>query len=292
SVADRDLRSVVRDIIFVRDNLTSELRKKHSVENHLFIEPCEVNGVKRIDAGNLRRIPKLISDLGCKIHYNPRKIRKGGVNFIYKNIAKSVREYEELAAHNFQTFLKSYKVISKSEGEETLSRGIDIMANYFSGKEISQELNAIDDINELDNAQETPVGVCSSEPDSDEVKRFNKLNAKIVDKDNKYCGDFLACIWCKYFKVVKDADHMWKLLSYKEYVISSMERAIVNNEDPENQREFVDILSKRVNDIISFIEASKPDIVNKAKSLIETKGLHPDWEFAFPLSNIVGNSHE
>ncbi|MCA3988195.1 hypothetical protein AB4264_04010 [Vibrio sp. 10N.261.55.B8] len=292
SVADRDLRSVVRDIIFVRDNLTSELRKKHSVENHLFIEPCEVNGVKRIDAGNLRRIPKLISDLGCKIHYNPRKIRKGGVNFIYKNIAKSVREYEELAAHNFQTFLKSYKTISKSEGEETLSRGIDIMANYFSGKEISQELNAIDDINELDNAQETPVGVCSSELDSDEVKRFNKLNAKIVDKDNKYCGDFLACIWCKYFKVVKDADHMWKLLSYKEYVISSMERAIVNNEDPENQREFVDILSKRVDDIISFIEASKPDIVNKARSLIETKGQHPDWEFAFPLSNIVGNSHE
>ncbi|WP_114767264.1 hypothetical protein [Vibrio rhodolitus] len=292
SVTDRDLRSVVRDILFVRDNLTSELREKSHLENYLFIEPCEVNGARRIEAGNLRRLPKLISNLGCEIHYNPRKVRRGGVNFIYKNIAKSVREYESLAAHNFQTFLKSYKVISKSEGEETLSRGIDIMANYLSGKEISHELNAIDDINELGNAQETPAGVCSSEPDSDEVKRYNKLNSKLVDKYNKYCGDFLACIWCKYFKVVKDADHMWKLLSYKEYVISSMERAIVNNEDPENQREFVDILSKRVDEIISFIEESKPDIVNKARSLIEKNGLHPDWEFAFPLSDIVGYSHE
>lgn len=292
SVSDRDFRSVVKDILFVRDDLTSELRKKNHLENYLFIELCEVNGAKRIDVSNLRRLPKLISDLGCEIHYNPRKVRNGGVNFIYKNIAKSVREYENLAAHDFQTFLKSYKAISKLEGEDTLSRGIDIMASYFSGKEISQELNAIDDINELDNAQETPVGVCSSEPDSDEVKRYNKLNAKLVDKDNKYCGDFLACIWCKYFKVVKDADHMWKLLSYKEYVISSMERAIVNNEEPENQREFVDILSKRVDDIISFIEVTKPDIVDKAKTLINTEGLHPDWEFAFPLVDIVGNSYE
>lgn len=291
-VADRDLRSVIRDILFVRDNLTSELRKKCHFENHLFIEPCEVNGAKRIEAGSLRRIPKLISELGCEIHFNPRKVRRGGVNFIYKNIAKSVREYESLAAHNFQTFLKSYKDISISEGEETLSLGIDIMANYFSGKEICQELNAIDDANEIYNFQETPVGVCSSEPDSDEVKRYNKLNAMIVDKDNKYCGDYLACIWCKYFKVVKDADHIWKLLSYKDYVISSMERAIVNNEDPGNQRKFVDILSKRVDDIIYFIEQSTPDIVNKARSLVETKGLHPDWGFAFPLSASVGDSHE
>jgi hypothetical protein len=288
SIKDRDLKSVIRDIIFVRDNLTSELRTANHLDNYLFIEPCEVNGAKRIDVGRLRRMPRLISNLGCKVHYNPRKVRKGGVNFIYKKIAKSVRHYESLAAHNFQTFLKSYKEISKVECVDKLSDGIDIMANYFSGKEIHQELHAIDDINEIDNAQETPTGVCSSTPDSDEVKRYNKLNAKTIDKDNKFCGDFLACIWCKYFKVVKDADHLWKLLSYKEYVISTMERAIVDNEDPEAQREFIDILSKRVDDIVFFIEETKPTVVEKARSLLDSKGVHPDWEFAFPLSDVVG----
>ncbi len=288
AIKDRDLKSVIRDIIFVRDNLTSELRIANYLDNYLFIEPCEVNGAKRIDVSRLSRLPRLISNLGCKVHYNPRKIRKGGVNFIYKKIAKSVKHYEGLAAHNVQTFLKSYKEISKVECVDKLSDGIDIMANYFSGKEIHQELHAIDDINEIDNAQETPTGVCSSTPDSDEVKRYNKLNVKTIDKDNKFCGDFLACIWCKYFKVVKDADHLWKLLSYKEYVISTMERAIVDNEDPEEQRGFIDILSKRVDDIVFFIEETKPTVVAKARSLFNSKGVHPDWEFAFPLSDVVG----
>lgn len=289
AIKDKDLRSVIRDIIFVKNNLTSELRVMNYLDNYLFILPCEVNGAKRLDVKYLKKIPTLISDLGCEVHYNPSKIRKGGVNFIYKNIAKNIREYEGMADHSYQTFILHYQEVLQVESVDKISDGIDIMAKYFSGKEISQELHAVDEAKGL---QETPSGACSSGPDSDEVERYNKLNAKVIDENNKFCGDFLSCIWCKYFKVVKDADHIWKLLSYKEYVVSTMERSIVNNEEQGGQKEFIDILSKRVDHIVSFIEETKPEVVKKGKFLISAKGLHPDWEFAFPLLNVVGNDHE
>ncbi|CAI2116745.1 Uncharacterised protein [Serratia fonticola] len=282
---DSVLRSVINDIIFVRDKLTSELRATWHLDNYLFIEPCKHHGARRIEALDLRRLPKLISNAGCQVHYNPQKVRRGGVNFIYKHIARSIREYESLANHNYQTFIEKYKEISKKDTVDKLSESINIMANYFSGKTIHQELQAIDNIRDIENAQEVPTGICTSTPDSDEVQRYNKLNSKIVSAENKYCGDFLACVWCKYFKVVKDADHIWKLLSYKEYIISAMECAIVDNNDPGGQKAHTEILSRRVDDIISFVGKTRPDVLEKARFLIESHGAHPDWEFAFPLSD-------
>lgn len=277
---DSVLRSVINDILFVRDNLTSELRKMRFLDNYLFIEPCQTHGARRIESLDLHRLPKMILSMGCPVHYNPRKIRLGGVNFIYKHIARSVREHENLALHNYQTFLEKYKEISQKETTDTLSESIRIMSEYFSGKEIFHELHAIDNINNLSIIQETPTGICVSEPDSDEVKRYNRLNAKNINADNKYCGDFLACIWCKYFKVVKDADHIWKLLSYRNYIISTMERAVVKNESPEGQRAYTEILSRRVDDLIAFVAKTRPDVVSEANSLIKKHGLHADWEFA------------
>ena len=95
----------------------------------------------------------------------------------------------------------------------------------------------------------------------------------------KFCADFLGCIWCKYFRLVVDPEHVWRLLSYRDFVLQSMQSSVVGGPD-EDQQTNVDVLKGRVAEMLERLEQRSPGITGKAEMLQTQHGMHPDWAFA------------
>ncbi|TVU62268.1 hypothetical protein FQP88_12230 [Vibrio atlanticus] len=271
ALSERDTRSALTTIINYRKEVSD-----HFDSDYVFL--YEMNGqIKRESPHVLRYLSGRLLKAGCSIRFNSHKVRKGGMNYIYRRVAKTVKQHEGFANHSFETFLKYYLQINTVQSKKNMSDAAEVMSDYFSGKEVTQDINLLP-VKEMTGEQETPSGVCSAPDDSKEVVDFSKKH-RLIDK---YCGDYLACVWCKFFKIILDADHVWKLLSYKEYVLFDMERSIGDFEEIGEQRDFVRILTQRVDYIIEHVREKKPDIVKDAFTLIKNEGIHPDWSMILP----------
>jgi len=85
---------------------------------------------------------------------------------------------------------------------------------------------------------------------------------------------------------VADPDHIWKLLSYKEYVLSEMEGSVIDYENNEDQISSIRVLKERVNRIIEKVRSGYPGDVEQAEQLLSDHGMHPDWEFAISVTSV------
>ena len=87
--------------------------------------------------------------------------------------------------------------------------------------------------------------------------------------------------------MVVDAEHVWKLLSYKNYILLNMEMSVVDLDDSNHQITSINILKQRVDEIIDNLRDRNEKAVSEGFKLLEKQGMHPDWEFAFPLMTMV-----
>lgn len=218
---------------------------------------------------------------GCSVRYNSQRIRKSGANYIYREVAKDLRKYKKRMRHSFSTFLKHYKQIEEADIHATLGEAVQTMQNYFTGREISSEIIIIDKDNQ--HLQQTPTGLCASKGNDPEALQYHKEHRYLHQKtgrDSAWCSDYLACIWCKYFRTVADPDHVWQLLSYRDYVLADMSASVSNLEGNEQQKEAIEILNNRVNDILRQLGIRNPQAVEQAEEMQRNQGMHPFWSFA------------
>ena len=287
------IKSAASDLLYVRDNLTSTLRvaipADSPIGSYLFIYE-QYGELKRLDKHITTHITTRLKKSGCTLNFAPQRIRKGGMNHLYRQVQKNLRDYESSAKHDFKTFESHYYREDENQVRYTLNKATKLMGQYFTGKELSDDVIIITEPgNDL---QHTPTGECASQGSDWDSARYNKEHKKLHKENNRqnsFCADFLSCIWCKYFRLVADPEHVWKLLSYKNYVIQDMESSMVDYDDFESQRSYIIILKERINDMLSRIDDRFPGVVDQAKKLLSQRGMHPDWEFALPS---VGYSEE
>lgn len=290
SLDGRTVNSVMRDILYVRDTLTKNYRKlgDKDVQNYLFITK-EKKLVTRIDAKSIVALIKsILNRKGCSVAYNSMRIRKNGTNHLYREVAKQMRSYESAKLHTFETFIKHYQRVSETKTQQNLHSAVEVMQKYFTGREIAPEIKVlmIDD----GSTQKTPTGECDSDGNDAEAAQYSKEHRHLTSKDeNGWCSDFLACVWCKHFRTVADPEHVWQLLSYRDYVLADMSASVSDIDNNEFQQEAIDVLNQRVNAILTQVELKNAVAVKKGKELMKENGMHPFWAFAVTSVQKVGD---
>ncbi|MEZ8851808.1 hypothetical protein AB6E22_12050 [Vibrio cyclitrophicus] len=277
----RTVNSVMQDLLRVK-MLTEQYRKDHSVfKSLLFVyeEYGEIGCVKGTNATSY--INNLLEQQGCRVRYNSQRIRKSGANYIYREVAKDLRKYKKRMRHSYSTFIQHYKQLEEADTQTTLGDAVQTMQSYFTGREISSDIIIIDkDDTEL---QQTPTGLCASKGNDIEAMQYHKEH-RLLHKNNgreaTWCSDYLACIWCKYFRTVADPDHVWQLLSYRDYVLADMSASVSNLEGNEQQTEAFEILENRVNDILRQLANRDQKAVEQAQEMQRKQGMHLFWSFA------------
>ena len=276
----RTVNSVMQDLLNVKA-LTQAYRDVSSFKHLLFIyqEYGEVTPIK--GASIIAYINSLLEAQGCKVRYNSQRIRKSGANYIYREVAKDLRKYKERLRHSYSTFMKHYKQVEDANTQVTLDDAVTTMQSYFTGREISLEIIII----EQDDAdlQQTPTGLCSSKGNDLEALQYHKEHRLLHGKNGQeptWCSDYLACIWCKYFRTVADPEHVWQLLSYRDYVLADMRASVSNLDDNEQQTEAIDALQLRVEQILEQLKVRDARAVEQAQNLLKKQGMHPFWSFA------------
>lgn len=280
-----EVTNALADIEYIRDNISSQLRQ------HL-TDASKLNyrlSLYRDEKGKIRspsyvkfsaQLCEILRRYECEIPFNVQKIRKGGLNYIYKTYAKNVKDYKKAGQHSLKTFLEVYLRNDGIKSEETIASASTTMSDYFSGRPISEEIIIVTEI-PLDTKQ-TPSGRCASNGNDAESEAFNKQQQRLnrsSETESSQCGDFNACLFCKHFRVVADAEHVWRLLSYHRYVVGEMERGVSDYDNTTDQSNYVDVLNRRVETILAELSEINSDAVLTGRRLLDTKGCHEDWKF-------------
>lgn len=279
------MKSAVADLLVVRDSLTAPLRDSlpadHQFRNYVFLVVREGLGVERLGASAAKALTNYLERRGSSLTFDTKKIRKGGVNHLYRQVQKDLQAYEAAAKHNFETFESHYYRIDENQSRYTLGKAVDVMGKYFTGKEIAKEIVIITEPGH--DLQHTPVGECASSGNDAEVDRYNKDHKRLhAEKGaaSRVCADFLSCVWCKFFRLVADPEHAWKLLSYREYLLSSMESSAMEGDETDDQQFHIEILRNRVSEILERLNTISPGVTEQGELLLRNRGMHPDWSFA------------
>ncbi|CAM2990475.1 MULTISPECIES: hypothetical protein [Pseudoalteromonas] len=278
------IKSAISDLLIVRDELTADIRLQTRHGKYLFIYP-QRGQVFKLEYSSVNQLSSILRKSGCRINFVAQKIRKGGVNHIYREVNKNIKKYTDTVKHSFDVFESYYLRIDPDQSRYSLNQATKIMGDYFTGKEISSEIHIITD-ESANQHQVVPSGTCAAKADNKEANRYEKEHRKLRqitgDKGSNVCADFLSCVWCKYFRVVVDAEHIWKLLSYRNYILLGMEMSVENPNDSNDQIININILKQRVDDIIENLRQRNSKAVKDGFMLLKEQGLHPDWEFACP----------
>ncbi|NNN59235.1 hypothetical protein FKN08_24375 [Vibrio sp. 1-2 (7-a)] len=277
----RTVNSVMIDIRSVKE-LTEPYRLQMSACSHLLFIYQEFGEIYPISPNNIvSYVNLLLSNQGCRVRYNTQKVRTSGANDIYRQVAKDLRKYKQTMRHSFSTFIQNYQKIVEVDTQLTLSDAIHTMQAYFTGREISPNIIILD--NDEPNCQQTPTGLCASVGGDVEAVQYHKEHRLLHNQngqEGRWCSDYLACIWCKYYRTVADPEHVWQLLSYRDYVLEDMSASISNLEQNERQTEIIQTLRGRVADILEQLKLRNPKAVEHGINLQKKNGLHPFWEFA------------
>lgn len=278
------VRSAILDLLAVRDELTAAWREKVSSTNlfrsYVFITESK-GAIERIaPTAPTSAINNLLRERGCSLTFDTMRIRKGGMNHLYRQVQKNLHAYEQAARHTVAAFESSYYRVDENQARYTLGAAVRVMGQYFSGKEISPDIVIVTDPSHL---QHTPSGECASAGNDAEAGRYGAEHKKLFDErkiSSRFCADFLSCIWCKFYRLVADADHVWRLLSYREYVLEAMEASTIEGDETEDQQVHIGILRERINEMLARLNVVSAGAVVKGAALLAERGMHPDWQFA------------
>ncbi|WP_375186046.1 hypothetical protein [Pseudoalteromonas sp.] len=278
------VRPVIQDLIAIRDNDSKPFRNAlddgHPFKNRIFLyQSHKYDTPKALDASILTTLDELLETQGCQVSFTTQRIRKGGLNYIYRKVLSNFKKYKEAGQHSFEVFLQHYLKDDTAKSTATLTKATKVMGDYFHGRELTDDIIILTDT--PDDSRQTPNGSCVSEHDSDAAKVYDTENYKLhKENDSKttLCADFNACLFCPYYRLVADAEHVWRLLSYRAVVIDSMKASTAGFEFAEQQKENIEILSNRVNEILEKVAEISPTAPADGKRLFKEFGIHEDWE--------------
>lgn len=277
----RSVNSVMQDLLQVK-MLTEPYRMMDSPFQSLLFIYEEYGEIGCVKGSNVTPyINSLLAAQGCGIRYNSQRIRKSGANYIYREVAKDLRKYKKRMRHSYSTFIQHYKQVDEADSQATLSDAVQTMQNYFTGREICSDIIIIGSDNSK--LQHTPTGLCASQGNDVEALQYHKEHRGLHNDTGRqatWCSDYLACIWCKYFRTVAEPEHVWQLLSYRDYVLADMKASISNIEGNDQQAEAIEVLNRRVNDILTQLSIKNAQAVEQAITMQRDKGMHPFWSFA------------
>lgn len=161
----------------------------------------------------IRKVNELLSDCGCHIRYNSKRMRKTVSNKVYQIVLKKFSVYRELVHHDFDVFVRHYEELKIAESIEKLAKGTKALEIFLKNMEICLDTPVIEQITseaaeiEASNIiQFTPLGNCSNKPND----------------NTPMCSDYLACVFCKNFSIVNSQAQIHKLLDFKNICISQM----------------------------------------------------------------------
>ncbi|WP_289028150.1 hypothetical protein [uncultured Paraglaciecola sp.] len=290
-VFGKAVTNALADLEYIRDNISVKLRSSLAETSKLKYKLS----LYRDDEGDIRtptyvkfsaHLNEVLCRYECDVPFVVQRIRKGGLNYIYKTYAKKFKEYQKAGQHSLKVFLDVYLRDDGIKSETTIAAATSVMADYFSGRPITGDIIIVTEI--PSDTKQTPTGRCASKGGDEEALAFQKQRQRL-NKDSEtntvQCGDFNACLFCRHFRLVADAEHVHRLLSYHHYVVGEMERGISDYENATDQAEYIEVLNRRVDEVLVDLSAINNDAVEMGKQLLKSKGCHEDWAF---FSNMGG----
>jgi hypothetical protein len=274
--------AVMQDLEFISNHTrkTSEQHKKTQFRDKIFTYSLG----KKVSVLNGLSFTKCINELlkkaGLDITFSVTRLRKKGMNYTYRKVAKNFEKYKHAGLHTPAAFYQYYLKMESGESEQSISAATAVMADFY----IHDNAEKIIFVQKVDDStRQTPTGRCNQTADSDVVKQFKVKNRKFLDeKEITGCADFGACLFCEHFRCIADAEHVWRLLSFEKIVIEQMVAAsysIFGDDGSEQQKNIIK-LKQRVIDILKELEHMNSQAISQGKVLFSQHGVHPDWEFA------------
>lgn len=277
------VRPVIQDLIELRDEDSKPFRdaldEEHPFKDRIFLYQSQKYGTpKGLDRSILSLLDELLEEQGCQVRFSIQRIRKGGLNYIYRKVHADFKKYKEAGHHSFQVFLKHYLKNDTEKSTTALSKATRVMGDYFHGRELTDDIIILTDTPK--DSRQTPNGSCVSGHDSNGAKVYEAENYKLHkenDTNTSLCADFNACLFCPYYRLVADPEHVWRLLSYKAVVIDSMNASTAGLEFVVQQKENIEILSNRVDEILKKVAEISPTAPADGRHLFKERGIHDDW---------------
>lgn len=284
-VFGKEVSNALSDLEYIRDKISSRIRPLLKEDSKLKYRLSLYSGSSgRIYSPSFStfnsQIGQILRKYECSVSFNVQRIRKGGLNYVYKSYAKNFKKYYEAGQHSLSVFLDVYLRDDGLKSEETISSATSIMADYFTGRPLAEDIIIVTDV--PPESKQTPSGRCVSTGNDAEAEAFMKLRRRlnrVSGKDNSQCSDFNACLFCRHYRLVADAEHVWRLLSYQSYVVGEMERGICDYECSTDQSEYINLLNKRVEKILADVEEINSAAVREGEFEFKAKGCHKDWAF-------------
>ena len=281
----KEVTNALADLEYIRDNLSGELRRHLKDDSKLKYRLA----LYKDDDGTTLSVAKenfsskvndVLKKFECDVPFNTQRIRKGGLNYVYQKFAKNFKKYKQAGQHSLKVFLDTYLRDDGIRSEEKLASATFTMSQYFSGRPVTNDIIIVTDI--PPDTKQTPTGRCASKGNDEEAEAFIKSQQRLnrdSGTETTQCGDFNACLFCRHFRLVADAEHVWRLLSYHRYVVGDMERGISDYEGTTDQAEYIEIINERIEIILQELSEIDHDAVTYGRQLLETEGCHEDWAF-------------
>lgn len=286
--------TALADLEYIRDKMSAKLR--HELPEHSKLkyrlslyrdEDGKILSFSYVKFGTW--LSEVLRRYECEVAFSVQRIRKAGLNYVYKAYARKFDIYRKAGHHSLKVFVDVYLRDDGLKSEESIASATQTMSDYFAGRPISNEIIIVTEIPA--NTKQTPSGRCASNGNDDEFHAFKKQQQRLnrdANTTSSQCGDFNACLFCRHFRIVADAEHVWRLLSYHRYVVGEMERGLSNYDNATDQSIYVEELNRRVDTILTELREVSSDAVQGGKLLLETRGCHDDWAFYANL----GAQHE
>jgi len=284
-VFGKEVTNALTDLEFIRDNLSSvlrtQLKQNSKLKYRLALYKDDEGKILSFAKENFTsKVNDVLKRFECEIPFNTQRIRKGGLNYVYKKFAKDFKKYEKAGQHSLKVFLDVYLRDDGFRSEEKLAAATLTMSEYFSGRPISNDIIIVTDIPE--HTKQTPTGRCASQGNDEEAEAFRKSQQRLnrdSGTETTQCGDFNACLFCRHFRLVADREHVWRLLSYHRYVVGEMERGVSDYDGTTDQADYIDILNNRIEEMLEELSEVNPEEVAIGRQLLEESGCHKDWAF-------------
>lgn len=289
-VFGNEVTNALVDLEYIRDNLSQPLRdllpdnSKLKYRLALYQEDGETLGFTFKDFS--AQLSGILKRYECDVPFKAQRIRKGGLNYIYKKVAKQFKEYQKAGQHSMKVFLDVYLRDDGLQREETLASAITVMGDYLAGRPIADDIKIVTTI--PTGTKQVPSGRCESKGDDAESKNYAKTHQQLnrdSDTTSNQCSDFNACLFCRHFRLVADAEHVWRLLSYQEYVVGEMQRGVSDYENITDQAEYIEQLNCRVDKLLQDISKINSDAIQEGRRLMNENGCHEDWG---SVAHIIG----
>jgi len=283
-VFGKEVTNALTDLEYIRDKLSSSVRaqlpQNSKVKYRLALYQNDEDKILGYAKENFTsKVNKVLKRYDCDIPFNTQRIRKGGLNYVYKKFAMNFKKYKKAGQHSKEVFLRTYLRDDGVRSEEKLASATEVMSDYFGGRPITGDIIIVTEI--PSGTKQTPSGRCASQGNDEETEAFRKAQQRL-NKDSgtetNQCGDFNACFFCRHFRLIADAEHVWRLLSYQHYVVGEMERGISDYEGTTDQAEYIEIINNRIEEILNELSGYDQAAVMSGREIMKERGCHEDWD--------------